>query len=472
MRCVLALASVLVLCLPGAKGDINPWVASTLYDPGKWDTAGPYTGTPWLHPPTWTPDQDWGVLGGALRSSTAITGSWGGVRDELEKRGFSFTSAYFAQFAANPVGGAEVGGDSYVGDLATGLFVDLERLTGWKRGYFTTSFSYHGGTQSLSPAFIKNEFWVQLTSDSATTATRLVHLAFGQQLFNNTVELAIGRIVAGEDFGSLRLACISLNQSVCSTPITALENVSFHSYPFATWGARIKVKPGSSWYAQVGTYLAYDNLINAGFHGAKFSAPKGSGALTMGEFGYIVGSYRQAPYGAPMLKGAERERGLPGKYKFGGYYDSERVTNQETGDRVYGTWGLYVLAEQMLYAEDDDYTEGLSMFLALSYSPPSRNPLEFMITGGLSYQGLLPDRPLDALNVVAAYGRYSSALARGQRTAGEEAQDFELMLELNYRIQVLPWFFLQPDIQGIIHPNGLGSIPDALVVGFGFGVTL
>ena len=34
------------------------------------------------------------------------------------------------------------------------------------------------------------------------------------------------------------------------------------------------------------------------------------------------------------------------------------------------------------------------------------------------------------------------------------------------------WMFLQPSIQGIIHPGGDGSVPDALVIGFAFGATL
>jgi len=163
---------------------------------------------------------------------------------------------------------------------------------------------------------------------------------------------------------------------------------------------------------------------------------------------------------------------FPGKYKFGGYYDSERVTNQESQTDGYGTWGLYTLAEQMLYAENDNYNEGLSVFFSLSYAPPSRNLIKFMAAGGLSYQGLIPGRPQDALALVGAYGRYSNALARGQRARGETVQDFELLLEANYRIQVAPWIFLQPSVQGVIHPGGNGGVPDAMVIGFAFGATL
>jgi len=40
---------------------------------------------------------------------------------------------------------------------------------------------------------------------------------------------------------------------------------------------------------------------------------------------------------------------------------------------------------------------------------------------------------------------------------------------LNYRITVLPWFYVQPDIQGIINPGAAHQFGDALVLGLQFG---
>lgn len=46
------------------RADINPWIASEYYNPAKSDTAAPETDTPWMHPGTWTPGQNWGWLSG------------------------------------------------------------------------------------------------------------------------------------------------------------------------------------------------------------------------------------------------------------------------------------------------------------------------------------------------------------------------------------------------------------------------
>lgn len=40
----------LLLSATPANADITPWIAASLHDPAKWDTAGLYTATPWLLP--------------------------------------------------------------------------------------------------------------------------------------------------------------------------------------------------------------------------------------------------------------------------------------------------------------------------------------------------------------------------------------------------------------------------------------
>ncbi len=452
----LFLCGALMLAWPqSGLADINPWIANTVYDPGKWDTSGPETGTPWLHPPTWTPDQEWGVLSGQFEA-TAATGSWGGLRDDLFTDGFALTAAYFGQPAANPVGGLDQGA-SWRGDVGVGAFFDLQRLVDWQGGVFTASFSYKHGTDSLSPEYLGNQFPVQLPSFDDDGAARLVHLAYGQQLFDNNAELVAGRVIAGEDFASLRLACTSLNQAICANPIAGAQSISFPTYPNATWGGRLKVKPGQGWYVQGGAYLVYPNFRDGDDHGVEFGAPHGSGVLALAEYGHLVGTHRG-------------EKSLPGKYKIGAYYDGEELTNLESGQSDRGTWGIYAMGEQMLYAEDDQFNQGLSGFLSLSYAPPDVNRIEFMAVAGLSYKGLFDDRPDDALSLIGAYGDFSSDLASGQRASNETAQTGEGLVELNYRFQIAPWAFAQPDLQWVINPDGRSDIDDALVIGLAFGI--
>ncbi len=438
-----------------ALAGINPWIAASLYDPAKWDTAGPYTATPWLHPPRWTPGDDWGVFsGGDWRNRPAMTGNWGGLRDRLLKRyGVSLVGAYFGQPAANPWGGLDQG-TSYKGDLSLSLFADMDRLMGWKGGYFLASYTYKNSGKSLSADTIGNRFPVQLDNGDEGGVSRLVHLVLGQVFWDNAMEIVAGRIITGEDFANLPMAATSVNQAICANPVAANRSISFPTYPSAVWGARIKAKPFSNWYAQIGTYQVFEDFRSVDTSGFEFTNPDGSGLLTLGEFGYLNGTLA-------------RQTGLPGVYKGGVYYDGERVEALSTGRDAHGTWGMYALAQQMVYAENKEHTQGLTVWGALSYAPPDRNTVSFMAAGGLSYQGLIPGRPWDRASFIGAYGGFSSDLD-GTTTYD---QTFEGLLELNYRYQPAQWLFIQPDIQYVIRPDGRTDIRDAFVVSLAFGLT-
>ena len=91
MRLVALVIPLTIALLPtAAQAQINPWIANSVYNPKEWDSAGPETATPWLHPPAYKREQGWGILppdsalaDGRWHHLTNVTGSWGGVRDEL-----------------------------------------------------------------------------------------------------------------------------------------------------------------------------------------------------------------------------------------------------------------------------------------------------------------------------------------------------------------------------------------------------
>ena len=307
---------------------------------------------------------------------------------------------------------------------------------------------------SLTTDYIGNRFPIQLDNGDEGGISRLVHLALGQVFLDNSVEMVAGRIITGEDFATIPMAATSLNQAICANPIAASQSISFPTYPSAVWGARVKAKPYSNWYAQAGSYLVFEGFRSIDTSGFRFTNPDGSGLLTLGELGYLTGSLA-------------RQKGLPGLYKGGGYYDGERVEDLSTSKDAQGTWGVYALAQQMVYAENKENKEGLTIWSALSYAPRDRNILTFMAAGGASYQGLIPGRPWDRFSFIGAYGGFSSDL---DGTTIYD-QTFEGLLELNYRYQPAAWFFIQPDIQYVTHPDGRTDINDALVVSVAFGLT-
>ncbi len=433
--------------------DVNPWIRSTADDPGRWDNPDQGTATPWLHPPPWTPDQGWGLFEGNLGAKN-ITGSWGGLRDNLVRDGIDIKSAYLGQFAANPVGG-ESQGQSWRGNLSVDLFADLDRLFDIRRSYVTASLSYDSGTTSLTPSHIGNVYPVQLSTSFDKHSLRLVHLAFGTQLFDGTVAVNGGRVIAGEQFATLVSACNSLNQGICGNPIAGARDVTFPTYPNAVWGANLEYKPELSWYAKTGAYLVQRDLLSASNGGVDFGLPEGAGPLVLGEIGY-----RSGIQPIPAGSGPPSSVRVEGTYKIGAYYDGEALSNLSSGEMQRHTWGLYAMGEHHVYKEKKDKDEGLWAWMALSYAPPDVNQIEFMVAGGLSYKGLIDGRSKDALSFNFASGVFSDRL---------EDQGAETLLELDYRLHALPSVYLEPNLQYIINPDGRSSIDNALVAGIALG---
>ncbi|MDG2304736.1 MAG: carbohydrate porin [Candidatus Binatia bacterium] len=459
-----ALAAVLALLAFGGvepntvRADINPWMVGSVFDPERWDSGGAYSATAWMHPPPNQPDMGWGMLDpgeaietGDWQKMSGFAGSWGGARGRLQEMGIGFSSAYFGQLAANPVGGLREGGTSWRGDLAGAVFVDLERVAGWDRTFFTASASWKAGNPTLSTNYVGNELPTQLDAFGDPNAVRLVHLALSKQLFDNTTEVIVGRLISGEDFASIRLACTSLNQALCGNPIAGSRNIDFPAFPSAVWGGVVKVKPQNDWIALAGTYLVYPDFRERTDNGVNFSAPDGSGALTLGQVEYLTG---RDP-GAKMLRG---------RYFVGGYYSTERVNKwrDSSAPEVGGWYGFFAMGEQHLWSPDDS-NRGVSLWTALSWAPPDRNKIQFMGAGGVLWQGIFGSRPNDGLAVLGAYASWSDRIPD---TTGE------VLLEANYRFTLTPWFWIEPDIQGILNPSGSSAIRDALIVGFAVGFVL
>ena len=104
--------------------------------------------------------------------------------------------------------------------------------------------------------------------------------------------------------------------------------------------------------------------------------------------------------------------------------------------------------------------QGFWGFLALTYASPKMNQLEYFADGGLLYFGLIPRRPMMKIGLFARGGQFSGDLATAQRESNEPAMTHEAIVEATM-YNVTPSFTLQPDVQGVLRPDGAGFISDA-----------
>ena len=416
----------------------------------------------WMLPPDTRPV--WGLLdaerargsGPPREQADSLTGNWGGYRDRIrDEYGLALAGDYTSECAGNPVGGRRQG-VTYTHNIGLTLFADLEKLLGIPDMAFLVSGSDRAGN-SLSKDYIGNVYAVQQIFGGETI--RLVHLALGKAFFRRKLRIVAGRINGLDDFIASPLYCNAQNLAFCGNPLSIPSDVNISSYPNTMWGARVRWEPNPLWYAMGGVYNAVAGFRANEFHGVDFSIRHNSGVIGIVEAGVM-------PEHIGIVPGD-----LPGHVKVGGYYDTEPLTNFSSGMTERGTWGTYVGVDQKIWAENDPAgVQGLFLFAAFHHAPADVNSQTNFVFFGAVYVGLIPDRDADVTGFYFARGWFSNELRASQLAAGLPGQEHESVLELNYRWNALPWFYLQPDIQGIINPGAAHQFGDALVLAVQFGV--
>ena len=265
-----------------------------------------------------------------------VFGDWAGTRTWAEEHGITPTLTFVMDALGNPTGGMQQG-FRQASNLGLDLRFDLQKLFGLPGGSFLISFSERFGS-SLSREDIGNVFTVQQVFGGQTY--RLVDFSYQQQLFDDRVELRVGRIAAGDDFLVSPYNYVFVQNGFDGNPVGIFFNApGMTAYPNATWGGLVKVKPTDRMYVMGGLYNGDVSIRANTHHGADWSM---DGPLfVIGEVGY-------------QINGLPGDPGLLGNYKAGFWYDDHQYIDFTTVARggapevTRGNWGLYGLFDQVL----------------------------------------------------------------------------------------------------------------------------
>lgn len=414
-----------------------------------------------------------------------LLGDWGGLRTNLAARGVEFEFLYSGGVAANLDGGLRRG-SVYEGAFLLMLDLDSEKLAGYPGGKLHAgSIQVHG--KRFSENYVGDLNQVSLLDYAH--GFRLWELWYEQTFCEGKVALKAGQLAIDRDFltpdyyssfGQFAF----LNQTffyptmafnVFDQPGFPPGRHGLASTPYGAPGVRLRVDLTPKYYAQAGVY---DGNPDRSYTGTRLHLDRQEGALAYFEVGY-------------RLNQAKEATGAPGSYKVGGYYhtdefyDTYEATRWAVDSQIFpgtplpsahnGNYGLYFLADQMLWREqgrEDPARQGLIAFGRVAGAPADRNLAQWGLDGGLVYRGLIPSRDWDTLGVGLSYLRISDELRRGQQDVNAlygdgtvPVADGEGALELNYRIQITPWWVLQLSSQRVFHPGGrvAANTPDAWV---------
>ena len=134
--------------------------------------------------------------------------------------------------------------------------------------------------------------------------------------------------------------------------------------------------------------------------------------------------------------------------------------------------------DQMIHRTVPGSDRGLTAFAVAAYAGPDTAMLQYIWQAGLLQKGTFAGREHDTIGLGLIQSRISNQLVAAQRRAdvlsplSVNVQSAETTIELNYRAQLTPWFSLMPNIQYVLRPNAVTTIPNALVLGLQLRVTL
>jgi porin len=371
-----------------------------------------------------------------------LTGNWFGARDALAGWGITPSLRYGTDMQANVLGGQRRG-KAYAGDFTVDVSVDMEKLAGLRGLTVGVSGDWASGTNLSS--YIGNIFTVAQTFEG--NVVRLSNLYLQQSLLDGRLDVKAGRFANGADFLTSP-ADVSLVNDTLNPILDAIQkNIpGITSPPNTTWGGRVIARPTEALSLSAGAFYSDPTLNQLTANGTEFGISGSAGYFVIGEAGYRLNSEKGAT-------------GLPGRYRAGGYYDSnEYAFLNNSGRQQTGNYGFFLLGEQMVYRDGGPGSaRGLSLFGSLIYAPQERiNPMPWFASAGASYRGLVPGRDRDTAAFALYYGGFSRDLP---------GQTYELVLEWTYAIAVTRWLTIQPDVQYVINPGGRSSIGNAVVAG-------
>ncbi len=424
---------------------------------------------------------------------------WNGERAKLEQLGLKFTFTYFGDAFSNPVGGVKQG-FGYDGRFGTIIDADLEKLLGWSGVTFHASIHQIHGTQ-FSATNLNNLMTV--SGIEAPPSTRLFNLWLAEDI-SKQVNLRVGQFSAAQEFLVSQNANLFVN-STFGWPVLNAQDLPSGgpAYPEATPGARVQYSPTEN----VTVLAAIFNGDPAGpgpgnpVHRDPFGL-----AFRIQDPPFLIAEIDYS-YGQKQRRGNANQEGsrllavpfdgkatgLPGTIKLGVWLHTGQFADQQfnvqgmplaTGGAPLQHWGnyaLYGVLDQTLWVSSDKSNPSLSMFLRGVVAPADRNLVDLYADGGLTFKGPITARPDDTVGLGVAYGHISSYAAANAAEMNAiigralPVLDFEAAIELTYQWVLRDGWYIQPDLQYIIHPGGnipnpavpgtVSPIPNALVLG-------
>ena len=409
-----------------------------------------------------------------FRDRSNLFGDMGGLRPWLGGRGVTIGLQETSEYLNNLSGGTRRGG-AYDGVTQFGIGVDTQKAFGLPGGTFNVSgLQIHGS--NLTQRDLQTLQFV--SGIEADDTTRLWELWYQQSLPGGKVDVKVGQQGLDQEFMASQYAGSFMNATFGWSALPSVDMpAAGPAYPLSSLGVRVRAAPSDAWTVLAGVFdgnpagngVGDPQQQNA--HGTNFNLH--NGALFIGEVQYTLNP-------APSDPAAPKPAGLPGTYKLGFWYNTQRFADQgfdTTGLSLAnpasngvpqthrGDYSLYAVADQMVWRPSADSPQSVGVFARIMGAPGDRNLVDLGINAGVTLKAPFKSRDNDVAGLAVGYARIGShaqslASATASFTPGYPSRSSETIIEATYQYQVTPWWQLQADFQYVFCPSGGIPNPD------------
>lgn len=392
---------------------------------------------------------------GAPPPRATMTGDWGGLRSRIKDAGVTLRGDYVSESFA-VVDGGQRRGTSYAQQVRLGADFDMGTIAGWQGTSLHVTLNDRRGVGTSSD-FVGNRLPIQ--EDYGGLYTRLSEASVEQVLDGGRLDIRVGFFAMGNDLGGISLGCNFVNAAFCAHALSLSGDSGWYNYPNARWGGAVRYRLRPDITLRSGVYQVNPSLGDEANAFKPFAAGT-TGALIPFEVEYDPGTKTGS-------------RVLPGHYKLGAYYDTSRVAREAEAGTVKGRYGVYVLADQMIWREANP-ARGLSIFGEFTAQPAASSQITRWYGAGLLKTGTWAGRDADTVALGFIYAKLNPRLRAAHEpvsvnapTGSQQLLFGEAVVEASYGIQLRPWLNIRPDVQYVINPGAFSyrHTPNALAVG-------
>jgi len=373
---------------------------------------------------------------GDFWTRSTLTGDWGGIRNDLAKKGITF-DVNLTQVGIGIISGGKDTGWEYGGRGNLTLNMDTQKLGLWPGGFLMVEVEGNFGndvnfdTGALMPVN-SNQFFPMPGGEElnipAVTFT---------QFFSEYAGVLVGKLdtTSGDanEFAHGKGDTQFFNLALNFNPLAALAG------PYSTLGAGVIIMPTKDPNSAIISMMAIssDGKANSSGFDTLFE-----GNTTYAAEGRVKTDFF----------------GLTGHQLVGGMYSTKNFASLEqnlrfiierrTIEKKDNSWCFYYNFDQYLY--EPKKGSGIGIFGRFGASDGNPNPMHYFYSIGIGGKGVIPGRAQDTFGLGYYFIDVSNPKFTGPLGTREFLRD-EYGVEAYYNIGITPWMKLTPDIQ-VVRP--------------------